>query len=206
MLIEDRFDLTRIIIEEEYKTIVEVGAGDGEYSEWLLYYTPCKKLYSIDKWVDVNGDDEYFHHEKAEKKCRERLAPFEDRSVIMKTTSKEASEHFEPHSVDFCFIDAGKDWRSVKDDLIYWYDKVKPKGILAGKDYCLLPWEGCSVMAAVDSMCRLMRQELRVTHTTSLDPMVRHHVAQNNSPIGVEHNIETPTWWIKKTEKEWWHE
>lgn len=198
MFVEDRFDFSRVIIEKEYKTAVEVGACKGEFSEHLLYYTPLKKLYSIDKWEDHNGDDEWFHHEESYKECKGRLLPFGKRSEIMKMWSKEASNEFKAQSIDFIFLDAGKDIRSITDDLIHWYDKVKPGGILAGKDYCLLPWEGCSIMAAVDKMCDLMHEDLFITGSDEHDPMRRNWIAHMNSPINSKHRIETPSWWIKK--------
>jgi len=200
MLVDDRFDFTRVIIEKKYKNAVEVGAGKGPYSEHLLYYAPLKKLYSIDKWEDKDGDDDWYKHKESYKKCKERLLPFGERSEIIKENSKEASERFDPHSMDFVYVDAGKDSRSITDDLIYWYDKVRPGGILAGKDYCLLPWDGCSIMAAVDKMSALMHERLHVTGTTVDDPVHRHYVAHMNSPINQKHEIETPTWFIIKKE------
>lgn len=201
MFVEDRFDFIRLIIENEYETAVEVGAGDGTFSEYLLYYSPLKKLYSIDKWEDHNGDDEWYHHEKSYARCKERLYPFSSRSKIMKMWSKEASEKFDNYSIDFVYLDAGKDIHSITDDLLYWYDKVKSGGIFAGKDYCLLPWEGCSIMAAVDKMCALTYEDLFVTGCIDSDPIRRHHMAHSNSPLSQKnenYEIETPSWWIKK--------
>jgi hypothetical protein len=184
---KDRYEVSHLINEREYTTAVEVGAGRGIYSEHLLYYSPLKKLHSIDIWDD---------DEEAEKECKERLLPFGKRSEIIKGWSKEVSESFDPVSIDFIFIDAGKDVRSITDDLIHWYDKVKPGGILAGKDYCLLPHEGCSIMAAVDKMCVLMDKELHITGSNSVDPIERHFIAHTNSPINQRHEIETPSWWV----------
>ena len=201
MLIRDRYDFARLIIEKEYKTGIEVGAGNGEFSEHLLYYSTLKKLHSIDKWEDYKGDDVWYKHERSEKECRERLIPFKDRSEIIKGWSKEVSERFETQSVDFIYLDAGKDVRSITDDFLYWYEKVRMGGILAGKDYCLLPWDGCSIMAAVDKLCVLMHEELYITGSDDHDPVNRHFIAHKNSPINQPEAIETPSWWIMK--KEW---
>jgi len=193
---KDRFEVYHLINKREYETAVEVGAGRGVYSEHLLYYSTLKKLYSIDKWEDHDGDDEWYKHEESEKECRERLLPFGKRSEIIKGWSKEVSETIPSQSVDFVFIDAGKDLRSITDDIIHWYDKIKAGGILAGKDYCLLPYEGCSIMAAVDKMCVLMGKELNITGSPNTNPESINFIAHNNSPIGQKHEIETPSWWI----------
>tara|TARA_Y100000034_G_scaffold81854_2_gene98138 strand:- start:1931 stop:2557 length:627 start_codon:yes stop_codon:yes gene_type:complete len=203
MFFKDRQALTFLINKREYKTGVEVGVWKGEFSEWLLYESRLKKLYSIDKWVNHNGDDDWYHHEWAEEECRRRLEPFGDRSVIVKKWSTDAAGDFPNWSLDFVYLDAGKDHRSITDDILYWYDKVSWGGILAGKDYTLLPWEGCSIMAAVDRMVDIMGLSLNVTGTQDADdPIQRHHLAYMNSPINSKNRaVETPTWWITKPKK-----
>ena len=53
----------------------------------------------------------------------------------LKMTSLEAAEKFKDNSLDFVFIDASHEYEDVRDDILAWYPKVKPSGIIAGHDY-----------------------------------------------------------------------
>ena len=45
-----------------------------------------------------------------------------------------ASKMYEPNSLDFIFIDASHDERSVREDLTYWIPRLKENGMIAGDD------------------------------------------------------------------------
>ena len=45
-----------------------------------------------------------------------------------------ASKLYEPNSLDFIFIDASHDERSVREDLTYWMPRLKEDGMIAGDD------------------------------------------------------------------------
>lgn len=49
--------------------------------------------------------------------------------------SWEMADKFENNSVDFCFIDAGHDYESVKKDIESWWPKIKNYGYIGGHDY-----------------------------------------------------------------------
>jgi predicted O-methyltransferase YrrM len=49
--------------------------------------------------------------------------------------SLEASKLYEDESLDYVFIDAAHDYKSVKKDITAWLPKVKKGGILSGDDY-----------------------------------------------------------------------
>lgn len=59
------------------------------------------------------------------------------KSVInpIRSTSIEASKLYEDNSLDFVFIDGAHDYLSVKEDIEYWYPKVKKGGYISGDDY-----------------------------------------------------------------------
>ena len=50
-------------------------------------------------------------------------------------TPVEAAKKVADGSLDFVYIDARRDYDSVKEDLNAWFRKVKPGGIFAGHDY-----------------------------------------------------------------------
>ena len=48
--------------------------------------------------------------------------------------SIDASKLYKPNSLDFIFIDASHDERSVREDLAYWIPRLKENGMIAGDD------------------------------------------------------------------------
>lgn len=65
---------------------------------------------------------------------------------VKRMDSLSAAKTYEDKSLDFVFIDAAHDYKSVKADIQAWLPKIKPGGYLAGHDYPT--WEG--VTKAVD--------------------------------------------------------
>jgi len=64
--------------------------------------------------------------------------------------SQDAGLNF-PISVDFVFVDGAHDYRSVRNDITVWWEKLKAGGIMALDDYgssILCPW----VKPAVDDL------------------------------------------------------
>lgn len=74
------------------------------------------------------------------------IEPVKDKINIVKGISWEAASKYADNSLDFVFIDAGHDYESVKKDLIAWFPKIKPNGIIAGHDYHF----DCGVYPAVN--------------------------------------------------------
>lgn len=121
---------------------VEVGVLYGNYSAYLLRSWKGRRLYSVDPWkhfaesdyVDMNHhSDEVF--EGIYQRAVEQLAPFGDRSRIVREPSPEAAALFRDEQFDFVFIDAQHQYSGAKKDLEAWWPKVRRGGILAGHDY-----------------------------------------------------------------------
>ena len=143
---------------EDNSTIVEVGSWFGRSTSYMgsLLKESNKniKFYSVDTW---EGSDEEAHHKiiselKSQGKTLfdEYLNNLEDCGVIdyvipIKSTSIDAANTFEDNSIDFIHIDASHDYDNVLADIIAWYPKVKPGGLITGDDYI---WGG--VKKAVD--------------------------------------------------------
>jgi predicted O-methyltransferase YrrM len=122
------------------KRMAEIGVARGHHSAHLLEAIDDLVLYVIDPW-DLFIDEHYsmWKQNKEEiKKIYENvvtlLKPFGQRSVILKTTSEKAVKKIiEP--LDMIFIDADHTYKSVKQDINLWYDKVKEGGIISGHDF-----------------------------------------------------------------------
>ena len=59
-------------------------------------------------------------------------------------SSTDAAKLYQDESIDFVFIDAEHDERSVYTDISAWWPKIKKGGILGGDDYSYL-WPGVEV-------------------------------------------------------------
>jgi hypothetical protein len=73
-----------------------------------------------------------------------RRAGLRDLVEVVQDDSAAAAALFAPGSVDFVFLDASHDERSVRADIAAWLPRVRPGGVLAGHDFS---WPG--VRAAV---------------------------------------------------------
>jgi predicted O-methyltransferase YrrM len=157
MLINTRYELTKLINSKKYKVGVEVGVCEGYYSYYLLKHSNLKKLYSVDPWYPsrANGDNNF-------KNATSLLAEFPNRSVIYRETSMEAVKHFEPNSVDFVYIDGNHRKKFVLNDLRAWWNVVTPGGLIAGHDY--VKAKMCGVIAAVDQFSRNRNLEVHYTN------------------------------------------
>jgi len=124
---------------------VEIGVRFGEYSEHLLHYWICKKLYSIDPWVYIedHSDGSNVSNEEQEKiyeKAKKTLGQYGSRSDIIRDFSISASKRFKNQSLDFVYIDARHDYKHALEDINLWLPKVRIGGILAGHDFLEGTW------------------------------------------------------------------
>ena len=123
---------------------VEIGVFKGQFSKEILTKTNMI-LYMVDVWRDLK-DEEYLdssnhkHHKTALQETLDNITGLEDRGIIVRATSKIASEIFTDESLDFVYIDANHAYDFVKEDIEYWYPKLKKGGILSGHDYINMDW------------------------------------------------------------------
>jgi predicted O-methyltransferase YrrM len=96
----------------------------------------------------------------------QRMKEFKARAVIVQADSVSAAKKFAPNSLDFVYIDAAHDYRSVWADLQAWFPIVKTGGIIAGHDYkdSFVRKNLVEVKRAVDDFFRI--QQLTVNTTT----------------------------------------
>jgi hypothetical protein len=157
-------------------TGVEVGVKRGAFSETLLRAWQGRTLISVDSWLEA-PQREYLdisnvsqaEHDRFYEETVARLARFGDRSAIWRTTSAEAAVRIESQTLDFVYLDARHDYRSVKEDLGHWLDKLRPGGIFAGHDYLDgdRPQGSFGVKSAVDEFFAARGLSVKPTYVRS---------------------------------------
>lgn len=128
---KSRNDLIPIFAKNGKAIGVEIGVCFAAYSNLILSNPGISKLYSVDPWVDLNGN----FVKEAAIKASEKLKKYGDRSVIKVGFSLDEVKNFKDNSLDFVYIDGDHSYKATAADIAAWWSKVKPGGILAGHDY-----------------------------------------------------------------------
>lgn len=156
--------LSQFMLEQGYKTFVEVGCKEGRTTGHILKTVPDSRVIAIDPWISnpapKNGDPtredyEKWDFAKIEREFWANVGENKDRCCMIRATSEEAAKgHFEMHTgpfgyasncvreLDLVFIDALHDYESVKQDIALWWPKVRIGGMLCGHDFNH-QWPGC---------------------------------------------------------------
>ena len=138
----DLFALYRKVVEifPSGSHFVEVGSFLGKSAVFMAVEIINSgkriKFDCVDHW---KGSKEHHDNKKidAENLYEDFLKNIEIvKGVInpVRAESVMASKLYEPNSLDFIFIDASHDERSVREDLTYWMPRLKEDGIIAGDD------------------------------------------------------------------------
>lgn len=100
----------------------------------------CVDLWIVteDELIDSSLDLSLSKDDNLYKTFINNIQPLKDIINPIRNSSVNASSLYEDNSLDFVFIDAGHDYKSVKEDIEHWFNKVKTGGIIAGHD-CYLP-------------------------------------------------------------------
>ena len=123
---------------------VEVGVFKGETSKYILENWNGT-LYMIDIWRGLS-ENKYEDstnnslHPTAYKETIDNIAGHEDRGIMIRAASKEASRLFQNESLDWIWIDANHAYDYVKEDIELWWPKLKKGGLFSGHDYINMDW------------------------------------------------------------------
>ena len=150
-----RFDLLDNL-PKDFKVGIEIGVRFGYYSDEMLKRTNMK-VYSVDPW---ERNSELHEPERAWADTRVLLDKYGDRSIMVRDYSYNVDMDFEDESVDFVYIDGLHTYEAVKFDIMLYWPKVKPGGVLAGHDYGP-DWPG--IVKTVDEFVEKHGLELNLT-------------------------------------------
>lgn len=131
---------------------VEVGVAHGEFSEYLLANSGLATLYSVDPW-DMSSDahPNQQHADNVYDLCVRALAPFKQRSVIVRERGELFVERLGKETVDFVYLDASHTYADTFLQCCLWWRALRVGGIMAGHDFanCL------EVRRGVDLFCKM---------------------------------------------------
>ena len=117
---------------------VEVGVARGRFGIRLLQLMPKLKYFGVDVWrtypgyVDIRSPR---YMRRMYEDAMSKFAAFPKRAEIIRQFSMDAVKRFAENSIDFVYIDAGHDYKSVSEDIRAWHKIVRKGGIVAGHDY-----------------------------------------------------------------------
>lgn len=126
---------------KENSYFVEVGTWKGCSAAFMAVEIINSgkniKFDCVDTW---EGSEEHniktaSEKEKLYEEFLSNIEPVKHIINPVRCSSVEASKQYLDNSLDFVFIDAGHDYKSVMEDLVHWYPKVKKGGIISGHDY-----------------------------------------------------------------------
>jgi len=132
--------LEKLINENKYKVIAEIGVAHGATAKHLLTNCDIDLYYMVDPVVD---------NELMEWLIDNKVSMQFDCDYIIKT-STDAMPFIADHSLDLAFIDALHDEKNVRNDCQLIIPKVRAGGIISGHDYEHRRHKG--VKPAVDSV------------------------------------------------------
>jgi len=137
-----RNDIGYLLEELNFTHGVEVGVQRGRFSaiHVLPHWKSCQSYKLVDLWANQenyvdsanvadNMQEQIFRGAKA------RLAKFGNITEFFRMSSLEAAKLIENVSLDFVYVDARHDYCGVKEDILLYWPKLRPGGIMAGHDF-----------------------------------------------------------------------
>ena len=135
--------ISKVINENNFKKCAEIGIGYGFHAKEILTNTNIENLYLVDPYIDYANDG--FPHDVKKifgnfdnlaNNVKKNLNPYNNRYVWFRQPSTTINNNQIPNkSLDLVFIDADHSYEAVKNDLLFWYEKIRIGGWLLGDDY-----------------------------------------------------------------------
>jgi hypothetical protein len=140
--------LTRVINDNNFKTVAEVGIGYGTHAKYILKTTNIEKLILVDptKYYPNDGFARDIMKQEAEipgnnfnelyDLIKKELSPWDKRYTWFRKESLTITNDDIPEeSLDCVFVDGDHSYAAVVKDLPFWWNKVRSGGKLLGDDY-----------------------------------------------------------------------
>ncbi len=171
-VLTDRNELLSVL--GEGGCVAEIGVASGDFSKQILSICKPKTLHLIDYWANYKAahgmqpadlvkrfftkDDQSWSTVNSRFKKQ-----IDDKAVVLhRGYSWDMLEKLPDNALDWVYIDAAHDYRSVSKDLEVAQRKIKQGGVIAGHDYVRWGRFGyrCGVVEAVNEFCIKNNYEL----------------------------------------------
>ena len=141
----------------------EIGVLTARTSKHLLLARENLTLAMVDIWAPPSDDSDYAQSGdtnairpaeafEADYRLAESCTRFaEDRRHLMRMDSVEAAGKFDDGELDFVFIDGDHSFAGVMRDLVAWWPKVRPGGLISGHDIDNDAFPGFAVRQAIEA-------------------------------------------------------
>ena len=121
----------------------EVGVAEGRFSLDMLAWG-LERLYLVDAWTTLpqrgDGAASQQWHEANLAQVREATSRFGDRVQILRGRSVEMATMVPDGSLHLVHLDADHERDAVAADLLAWWPKIVPGGVMSGHDYLNQDW------------------------------------------------------------------
>jgi hypothetical protein len=140
---------TKVISDNNYTKVAEVGIGYGTHAKFILKNNlNIERLYLIDPMVEYPNDG--FSRDVMNQEpvvpgnnfnemydlIKQELSPFEERYTWFRTPSVSIlNDQIADGTLDAVFIDADHSHAAVRADLEFWWKKIRVGGQMLGDDY-----------------------------------------------------------------------
>ena len=140
--------LSKVINDNKFKKIAEVGIGYGTHAKQLLKTTELDTLYLIDPMryypndgfvndiIKCNPVIPNNHFNELFDLINNELQPWKTRWTWFRVGSLDiTNEQIADNSLDCVFVDGDHSYDAVTKDLPFWWKKIRPGGKMLGDDY-----------------------------------------------------------------------
>lgn len=141
--------LTKVINDNNYKKIAEIGIGYGTHAKYLLQTTNLETIYLIDPMKIYDHTDRFVidimnqvpkqsgnQFNELYELIQKELEPWKDRiQWIRKESLQVQIKDIPDGSLDCVYIDGDHTYNAVLKDLHFWTKKIRSGGQLLGDDY-----------------------------------------------------------------------
>ena len=133
--------MSEICTRQPIRYAAEIGVQRAFFAVEILSRCPGLRSYTgVDLWMAQENYDDGSNKDNTTQNeiyrdAQNRLLPFGERARLWRMDSVAGAAQMVDKSLDFVYLDARHDYRSVQDDILAWAPKVRPGGILAGHDY-----------------------------------------------------------------------
>lgn len=140
---------TKVIADNNYKVVAEVGIGYGTHAKYILKHNPTvERLYLIDP-VQFYPNDGFAtdimkqtpvvpgnNFNELYDLINQELAPFGNRHTLFRVKSLEVTnDQIADGALDAVFVDGDHSYAAIHADLEFWWKKVRVGGQMLGDDF-----------------------------------------------------------------------